>query len=350
MIVFPWSGHRHNCVECCESGNQGIGAQHMTGQGRIVRLVLVSAVLWPVAWSHATAEPAARPSGAERPATAQATAAAQPGATAQSLAAVPASACDRPAFRVVVDVGHTAQVPGAFSARGVPEFDFNLRLAKEVERALLDAGFARTALLVTEGRSRPGLFGRVERANDVTADLFLSIHHDSVPGKFKETWEYEGKEHQYCDRFSGHSIFVSNDNVNRQASLQFGRLLGLELKARELKYTPHYTEAFMGKFRRVLVDAEAGVYRYDQLIVLRKTHMPAVLLEAGSIVNREEELLVGTPDRQALISAAVTDAVDKFCASRSARLADRTRARVSPVKQAARPAAVPQQATSVKRH
>ena len=344
MIVFPWSGHRHNRVECCGGGNQGIGAQHMTGQGRIVRLVLVSAVLWPAAWSHATAEPAARPSGAERPATAQ------PPATAQSVAAVPVSACDRPAFRVVVDVGHTAQVPGAFSARGVPEFDFNLRLAKEVERALLDAGFARTALLVTEGRSRPGLFGRVERANDVTADLFLSIHHNSVPGKFKETWEYEGKQHQYCDRFSGHSIFVSNDNVNRQASLQFGRLLGLELKARELKYTPHYTEAFMGKFRRVLVDAEAGVYRYDQLIVLRKTHMPAVLLEAGSIVNREEELLVGTPERQALISAAVTDAVDKFCASRSARLADRTRTRVSPVKQAARPAAVPQQATSVKRH
>jgi hypothetical protein len=33
---------------------------------------------------------------------------------------------------------------------------------------------------------------------------------------------------------------------------------------------------------------DAGVYRYDQLVVLRST--PAVLLEAGSIVNRQEEL------------------------------------------------------------
>jgi N-acetylmuramoyl-L-alanine amidase len=277
-------------------------------------------------------------------------AAAQPAATAQSVQGAPVSACDRAAFRVAVDVGHTAQVPGAFSARGAPEFEFNLRLAKEVERALLDAGFARTSLLVTEGKSRPGLFGRVGRANDVEADLFLSIHHDSVPNQFKETWEYEGKQQKYCDRFRGHSIFISNDNINRQASLQFGRLLGLELKARELKYTPHYTEAFMGKFRRLLVDAEAGVYRYDQLIVLRKTHMPAVLLEAGSIVNREEEVLLGTPEHQALISAAAVDAVDKFCASRSARLADRTRARGAPVKQAARPAAAPQQATSAKKH
>ena len=37
----------------------------------------------------------------------------------------------------------------------------------------------------------------------------------------------------------------------------------------------------MGSRRRDLVDPEAGVYRYDKLIVLRETTMPAVLLEAG---------------------------------------------------------------------
>jgi len=40
--------------------------------------------------------------------------------------------------------------------------------------------------------------------------------------------------------------------------------------------------------------------------------MPAVLLEAGSIVNRDEELLLATPEYQSLISAAVTDAVEIF--------------------------------------
>ena len=75
----------------------------------------------------------------------------------------------------------------------------------------------------------------------------------------------------------------------------------------------------MGSRQRLLVDAEAGVYRYDQLIVLRKTVMPAVLLEAGSIVNRDEEVAMGMPERQAAISAAVTEAVAAFCAARAPR-------------------------------
>ena len=73
----------------------------------------------------------------------------------------------------------------------------------------------------------------------------------------------------------------------------------------------------MGHRRRILVDAEAGVYRYDQLIVLRQTTMPAVLLEAGSIVNRQEELELGTPERRSRTSAAIVAAVENFCAARA---------------------------------
>ena len=57
--------------------------------------------------------------------------------------------CARSAFRVVVDVGHTLDVPGAMSARGVPEYTFNLQLAREVKQALVDAGFEQTVLLIT---------------------------------------------------------------------------------------------------------------------------------------------------------------------------------------------------------
>ena len=85
---------------------------------------------------------------------------------------------------------------------------------------------------------------------------------------------------------------------DRAGSLLFGRFLGKELQARGLQYTPHYTLPLMGHRRRELVDAKAGVYRYDQLIVLRATHMPAVLLEAGSIVNRQEELQLASPERR----------------------------------------------------
>jgi N-acetylmuramoyl-L-alanine amidase len=226
-----------------------------------------------------------------------------------------APACDRGAFRIVLDVGHSAQVPGAISARGVPEYDFNLRLAEEVDRALKAAGFSAAHMLVTRGPARRGLVARVARANARRADLFLSLHHDSVPEHFLETWEHEGKPQRYSDRFSGHSLFVSLDNPQAQASLRFAKALGAELKGAGLQYTRHYAQALMGWRQRELLDAEAGVYRFDGLLVLRHTAMPAVLLEAGSIVNRADEVLVASPERQRVVAGAVVRAVESFCAS-----------------------------------
>jgi N-acetylmuramoyl-L-alanine amidase len=243
-------------------------------------------------------------------------------ASAQSPAAAPngtsASDCNRSAFRVVIDVGHSNSAAGALSARGVFEYDFNLRLAGQIEQSLEDAGFDKTFLIVTTERPTGGLHERVAVANSLRADLFLSIHHDAVPDRLLETWEYNGVKRQYSDRWKGHSIFVSRDNPDYAGSLMFGEMLGAGLKTRGLLYTPHYVEPIMGSRRRTLVDPETGVYRYDQLIVLKKTRMPAVLLEAGSIVHRDEELAMQTPERQALISAAATEAVEKFCAARKA--------------------------------
>ena len=209
--------------------------------------------------------------------------------------------------------------PGARSARAVSEYFFNLRLARQIEQALIEAGFVRTILLLTTEPPRRGLFQRVERANSLAADLLLSVHHDSVPDQFLETWEFEGEPYGFSDRFPGHSIFISHDNANWRGSLRFGKLLGLSLKGRGLQYTPHYTEAFMGSRRRELVDAAAGVYRFDQLVVLRYARMPAVLLEAGSIINRDEELELRFPERRALITESVVDAVAGFCAVRARR-------------------------------
>ena len=78
----------------------------------------------------------------------------------------------------------------------------------------------------------------------------------------------------------------------------------------------------MGHRRRELVDATNGVYRYDQLIVLRTTQMPAVLLEAGSIVNRKEELELAKPDRVALVADAALDAVESYCDAHGHRIAE----------------------------
>ena len=244
-------------------------------------------------------------------------AAAGPPAHGVEPAAAPPDACQRAKFRVVVDVGHTLDHPGADSARGITEYAFNLQLAHDVKQALADAGFDSAVLLITATAPWRGLVERAAYANAGHADLFISIHHDSVPDRLLQTWDYEGAQHVFNDDYPGYALFISNDNADRAGSLLFGHFLGKQLQARGLHYTPHYTLELMGHRRRQLLDAEAGVYRYDELIVLRMTHMPALLLEAGSIVNRQEELELGSPEHRSLTSAAVAAAVEDFCAARA---------------------------------
>jgi N-acetylmuramoyl-L-alanine amidase len=221
--------------------------------------------------------------------------------------------CEPATFRIVLDVGHTAESEGASSARNVPEFLFNLRLARRIEEKLKTEGFAETRLLVTAGKAKPSLARRVSAANDLHANLLLSIHHDSVPDKLLENWEFEGKKSYFSDRFSGYSVFVSRNNPDFKTSLAFAELVGKEMKAQGLQYAAQYTLPIMGKNQHPLLNKETGVYSYDKLIVLKKTRMPAVLLEAGSIINRDEELKMDSPERRDLVSAVVLTAVKEFC-------------------------------------
>src|SRR5262249_45855368 len=224
---------------------------------------------------------------------------------------------DRAHFRIILDVGHSEEVPGALSARGVGEYTFNLALAQTVEKKLVAAGFSKTHLLITPGKAIAGLVSRVHYASHNPADLFLAIHHDAVPDKFLEKWTYEGKPLNYCDRFKGHSLFVSRLNSDYRSSLLFARLLGQQLKGQGLKYAAHYTEKFMGIRQRELVDADAAGYRFDNLVVLMSTNMPAALLEAGSFINREEALVLCSPQHRDMRAAAVTNAVESFCTAQA---------------------------------
>ena len=239
-----------------------------------------------------------------------------------SAASPVATICVPAKFRIVVDVGHTAKSEGATSARNVPEFAFNLHLARQIDEKLKAEGFAATKLLVTEGNARPSLVRRVAAANDLPADLFLSIHHDSVPNKLLEDWEFDGKKSHFSDRFSGYSVWVSRNNPDFKTSLAFAELLATQMKAHGMTYAHQYTEAIMGHYQHPILNKETGVYSYDELIVLRKTRMPAVLLEAGSIINRDEELKMSSPERRDIVSSGVAAAVKEFCDARSAAPSD----------------------------
>jgi len=87
-----------------------------------------------------------------------------------------------------------------------------------------------------------------------------------------------------------------------------------------LKFTTHHDELTnTAKYGRIapLVDRGRGIYdAYDNLAVLYESRMPAVLFEAGMIVNRGEEQVLSSPARRATVAKAVAGAVERFCAVR----------------------------------
>src|SRR5262245_40354646 len=95
---------------------------------------------------------------------------------------------------IAVDVGHIARQPagvcdddgncgwGETSARGVPEYDFNLALAKRISDELVREGF-RSARLMIPAVVRPvrrTLRDRTARANALNADIVVPVHRDGV--------------------------------------------------------------------------------------------------------------------------------------------------------------------------
>ncbi len=226
------------------------------------------------------------------------------------------AACQPERFTIALDVGHTPDQPGAISARGIPEFAFNMALAKTVATALFDQGFAVKPIII-EGGTKNQLEARVRRANAMEPDLVLSIHHDSVQPQYLERWTVGGREFNYSDRFSGFSLFVSKANRRHKESLRFASLIADGLLEAELKFSMHHAEKIKGE-NRELLDDKRGIYEFTNLRVLRGTTAPAVLLEAGIILNREDETALASPERRRLIAKAVSKAAYAMCAEKTA--------------------------------
>ena len=231
---------------------------------------------------------------------------------AEDKAPASEDSCRRATFKVLIDVGHTPEDPGAISAHGNPEYGYNLALANAAMTQLVDAGFRQTTLLLAKGKGYEQLVHRAGIANRIAPDLLISIHHDSTRERYIRKWEFAGVERNYSDKFSGHSLFVSLRNRFYKQSVDFAKLLGSELASKGLQFTPQHAED-IPTARLPLVDAELGVYRYDNLVVLKDVHVPAVLFEAGLIINRKDELVLATPERRTLLAKAITSAVADYC-------------------------------------
>jgi N-acetylmuramoyl-L-alanine amidase len=75
--------------------------------------------------------------------------------------------------------------------------------------------------------------------------------------------------------------------------------------------TLHHAEKFTGGDKD-LIDRIRGIYKYNQLVVLKSTNMPAVLFECGIIKNQYEELQLCNSAYQHKIADTILRAIKKY--------------------------------------
>ncbi len=219
---------------------------------------------------------------------------------------------------IALDPGHGGRDPGAISVNGVYEKDIVLSMAKEL-RALL-VGTERYRVFMTRDQDvSVRLRERVRRARQAEADLFLSIHADSlrnhsVRGLSVYTLSEKASDAEaaaLADRenkadiilgmdFSAESPDVTNilidlaqrETMNR--SVRFANTLIAELP-QEVRTLNHSR-------------------RYAGFAVLKAPDVPSVLLEMGYLSNHTDEKLLRQRAYRVKLAHAVVRSLDRFFA------------------------------------
>lgn len=207
---------------------------------------------------------------------------------------------------VAIDVGHSSRDRGATSAFGDTEFSYNQGMAFAIGSEIDKRG-SRVKLIGMDGSIRK-LEERTQLA--IGANLFLSVHHDSVHEKDLTYWYYEGQRLRFNDKVKGFSIFVSPKNPYFSQSLKCATAIAAQLS--KTGFTPNYyhNRTTKGK-RRELLSNTLPVYRYDNLVVLKKASMPAILIESGVIINREEAKWIAQSDVRSMFAQSVAVGVNQ---------------------------------------
>jgi len=181
------------------------------------------------------------------------------------------------------------------SASGIPEFEFNLKLALQTREELQKQGLA--VRMIGEKGNYIFLNHRTRAA--AGADLFVSIHHDSMREQVLATKR---------DQLAGFSLFVSRNNPQAGKSLACASAIGAELRAAGFTPSRYHADPVIGE-NRPFADQLNGVHFYDNLGVGKTAKMPSLLVEAGVIVNRKEEARMLDPEVRARTARAIAQGV-----------------------------------------
>lgn len=207
-------------------------------------------------------------------------------------------AAPAPTRIVLIDVGHSAKVYGARGASGRTEFAYNLALSQDLAKAMRRRGW--TVVMPNSTGTVRTLAERPRSATLAKADLFIAVHHDSV-----QEWQMPNR-----DRYGGYSVWTSGSHPAARASEACGRIVGDVMRNAGMKPNLSHAEPPPGA-NRTLLDPRIGHYRRDDLAVLRRSTTPALLFEAGVIVNPREERWLGRDEVRKAIAENLAHAADR---------------------------------------
>lgn len=248
-----------------------------------------------------------------------------PPRTPRTVAAVPVGPADRPL--VVIDAGHGGADPGAINPEsGLREKDVTLRIAAAIRDDLVASGRARVVL--TRDDDRYLLHReRFEIARRLKADLFISIHCDSVAS------------HDSADRATGASAYtlseVASDKEaarlaqreNRPDAIAgvdlsnagYASSILIDLAQRETMNGSAQFARLLGREARSNIATRPTFHRMASLLVLKAPDTPSVLFETGYLSNNTEAAFLDSADGRQKIARSVRGAIDAFFARRSSQ-------------------------------
>lgn len=233
-----------------------------------------------------------------------------------TTATSPGNLSDDGRFTIVLDPGHGGIDGGAQGASGIDEKIITLAFALELREKLEQAGDY-NVILTRDSDVFLRLDERVQIARDNKADLFISIHADSIRLRdFRGATVYTLSERasdaeaaataareNLSDEIAG---FVAEEPSNEVADIL------IDLVRRE-------THAFSIRFGRTLVgelkntvEFVSNPLRSAGFLVLRAPDIPSVLLELGYLSNPEDEKLMRDPAWRSRAADKVVDAIAIF--------------------------------------
>ncbi|MBI3709154.1 MAG: N-acetylmuramoyl-L-alanine amidase [Proteobacteria bacterium] len=225
---------------------------------------------------------------------------------------------------VVLDPGHGGNDPGAIGPNGVLEKDVTLGIVRELKRQLEASGRYRVTL-TRDDDSAMRLRDRVAKARAVGADLFVSIHADSMANtqmrgasiytlsetaSDAEAAALAARENR-ADLLTGIDLSQENKEV---ASIL------LDLAQREtLNLSAMLAGALVGELSNEISLLPTNPHRFAGFAVLKAPDVPSVLIELGYLSNQKDAMLLTRPHHRSKVAAAIVRAMDHYFARRLTR-------------------------------